>query len=184
MHPGNVMGSTLNSADAAIDNPCSKRRADIWIGDYPSAIVAFREALALAEAPDDRRAASIGLAKALNADERYGEALSLASPYGSGSLEPTIESLRAEKALRLEDLSPPLVGALPGPARLIPWRSESYCSGVPARRPGMHHLKHTSLPAPSLVRRRDPNWLARQILACIRASWRRRQRRNRIRQVR
>src|SRR5262249_51612615 len=89
-------------------------RADIWLGAYPSAIAAFREALTLAHDPDDKRAASIGLAKALNANEYYGEALTLSSPYAPGSIEPTIEMLRSEKALGLEDLSPPLMSALPG----------------------------------------------------------------------
>ena len=70
-------------------------RADIWIGDYPAAVAAYREALGLAANSDDTRTANIGLARALNADEYYYEAYKRAAPYASGSLEPTVEVLRA-----------------------------------------------------------------------------------------
>ncbi len=88
-------------------------RADIWIGDYPAAVAAYREALGLAANSDDTRTANIGLARALNADEYYYEAYKRAAPYASGSLEPTVEVLRAEKALGWEDKSPEVTVPLP-----------------------------------------------------------------------
>lgn len=85
-------------------------RAEVWLGDYGPAARAFREALHLAQAPADKRAASIGLAKALNGNEYYAEALSLSRTYSSEFLDAAVETLRAEKALGLEDLSPPVTG--------------------------------------------------------------------------
>jgi hypothetical protein len=88
-------------------------RADIWIGDYPASVAAYREALSLAASDDDTRTANIGMARALNADEYYYEAYKRAAPFASGSLEPTVEVLRAEKALGWEDKSTDVVAALP-----------------------------------------------------------------------
>jgi hypothetical protein len=91
-------------------------RAEIWLGDYRSAIASFGAALDLAHDAADTRVASIGLAKALNANEYYAEALTHSLPYTPGSLEPTIETLRAERALGLEDLAVPAIAAIPDAA--------------------------------------------------------------------
>jgi tetratricopeptide (TPR) repeat protein len=91
-------------------------RADIWLGDYRSASDAFGRALDLAHGEADRRVAAIGLAKALNANEYYAEALAHSLPYSPGSLEPTVETLRAQRALGLEDLAVPAIAAMPDAA--------------------------------------------------------------------
>jgi tetratricopeptide (TPR) repeat protein len=88
-------------------------RADIWLGDYRAAIGAFRQALDLAHDEADIRVASIGLAKALNANEYYAEALTHSLPYTPGSLESTVETLRAQRALGLEDLAVPVIAKMP-----------------------------------------------------------------------
>ncbi|HKD46546.1 MAG TPA: tetratricopeptide repeat protein [Rhizomicrobium sp.] len=91
-------------------------RAQAWLGDYSGATDAFRGALTLAQSTEDKQAATVGLARALNANEYYGKALSLLAPYSSSSLEVAVETLRAEKALGLEDLSVPMLATFPDTA--------------------------------------------------------------------
>ena len=101
--------SALSHADIGPDDRFAALvglgRAEIWMGEYVSAVAAFREALELARSEADKTTASTGLARALNADEYYREAYSLAAPYASTSPESAVEVLRAERALGWEDRS-------------------------------------------------------------------------------
>ena len=88
-------------------------QATLWLGDYAAAGVSYRNALALALDPAAHRAASVGLAQALNAQDRPREALAQVAPFARGQLRPTVEVLRALQSLGWQTRSRPYLDAAP-----------------------------------------------------------------------
>lgn len=88
-------------------------QSTLWLGDYRAAGEAYRTALALAPDTAARRAASTGLAQALNAQDRPRKALTLVAPFAAGELRPSVEALRALQALGWQSRSRPYLAAAP-----------------------------------------------------------------------
>lgn len=79
-------------------------QSELWLGAYPGAASAFREAHALADDAPGRQAADTGLAQALNAQGYPREAYALVEPFAKGQLKPTVELMRATQTLGWQDL--------------------------------------------------------------------------------
>jgi hypothetical protein len=90
-------------------------RATLWLGDYPAALDAFGQAANYADQAADHQAADTGLAQALNALDYPRQAYAKVAPFARGQARPTLELLRALKALGWQDKSPAYVQATPPP---------------------------------------------------------------------
>ena len=96
-------------------------RAQLWLGAYADARRSYAQALPLAQTAADREAAATGLAQADNALDYHRQAYALVQSYARGRLEPTLEALKAQRALGWQDLSLPYLaalGAVPAQGRL------------------------------------------------------------------
>ena len=96
-------------------------RAQLWLGSYADARESFAAALPLAQTATDREAAATGLAQADNALDYPRRALAMVQGFAPGRLEPTLETLKAQRALGWQDLSVPYLaamGAVPAQGRL------------------------------------------------------------------
>lgn len=96
-------------------------RAQLWLGAYADARRSFAQAWPLARTAADREAAATGLAQADNALDYPRRAFALVRRFALGRLEPTLEALKAQRALGWQDLSLPYLaamGAVPAQGRL------------------------------------------------------------------
>lgn len=96
-------------------------RAQLWLGGYADARASFAAALPMAQTAADREAAATGLAQADNALDYPRRAYSRVAGFARGRLEPTLEILKAQRALGWQDESLPYLaalGAVPAQGRL------------------------------------------------------------------
>ena len=87
-------------------------RAQLWLGNYADARDSFAAAVPLAQIAADREAAATGLAQADNALDYPRRAYSQVAGFARGRLEPTLEVLKAQRALGQQDESLPYLAAL------------------------------------------------------------------------
>ena len=87
-------------------------RAQLWLGSYADARDSFAAAVPLAQTAADREAATTGLAQADNALDYPRRAYSQVAGFARGRLEPTLEVLKAQRALGWQDESLPYLAAL------------------------------------------------------------------------
>ena len=91
-------------------------RAQLWLGSYGSARRSFAQAAQLAASKADQEAAATGLAQADNALDYPRRAYAEAAGFAVGRLAPTIEVIKAQRALGWQDQSLPYLGAVPAAA--------------------------------------------------------------------
>lgn len=91
-------------------------RAALWLGDVAQAEHAFRQAGALAANDDQRRAANVGLAQALNARDFPRQAWSLTAKDVTNDARATLELMRAAQSLGWQDRALPALAATTPPA--------------------------------------------------------------------
>lgn len=90
-------------------------KSALWLGDYPAAATAFRQAREHATDVPTRQAADTGLAQSLNAQDYPRAAYALVAPFARGQARPTLELLRALQALGWQDKSPAYLQAVTPP---------------------------------------------------------------------
>ncbi|MGO9443849.1 MAG: hypothetical protein ACLPXB_03625 [Thiobacillaceae bacterium] len=88
-------------------------RAELWLGSYRTAHNIFDMAKELAQTDADMKAAETGLAKALNALDYPRQAQAVVLPFAKGTLDASIEVLKAQRALGWQDQSPEYLAAVP-----------------------------------------------------------------------
>jgi tetratricopeptide (TPR) repeat protein len=87
-------------------------RSELWLGEYALARRTFEQAGEIAHDGSESQVAAAGLAKALNALDYPHQALAVALPYAKGSLESSLEVLKAQRSLETQDDSPAVLADL------------------------------------------------------------------------
>jgi tetratricopeptide (TPR) repeat protein len=90
-------------------------RAELWLGQYRSALHSLGQARRFAASGEDRHVAEAATARALNALEYHREAYALVAPFAAGDPAATLELARAAIALGRADEAVRYTSALPAP---------------------------------------------------------------------